>query len=558
MGVPGFIIWLRGFFKERMVMRKIDGKIKTLFIDGNCLVHPKCFDVVNNIKDINIPKDKLEHFMFIRICKFIDFLIDYTKPEQCYFAIDGVAPMAKINQQRYRRYKTTMENKMRDEIKLKHNKSVNNIWSNTVITPGTEFMKRLDIYLDKYFKDKRDNIKYIYSSYMEPGEGEHKILHYIKTMADDSQNNIIYGLDADLFFLCLTSGKNNLYLLREEHNILNGVIQKAEINDILNDVRENMTYISMDKAKECYNIKIKNIIRERIKISNSDNNSDFYDDFVFLCYLLGNDFLPHLPTIDIKKDGLDILIATYVDIYVLLKMKLIEKRENKITVNNVFLLELFRLLGEQEEMYYNEILPHYEYINSKKTCKSTDSYDKEIWKMENLVNIKKEIIVRYPGENKNNWKYRYYEHYYGIREHSLDFINLMCKMYIEGLKWVSEYYYNGCPDWRWHYPFSHAPYLSDIYTFMKNTNFDINKIVFIKGEALKPEIQLMAVLPRSCSSIIPLKYQKLLTDSNSPIIDLYPEEVQMDTVEKDMLWKCTVKLPYLDIDRIIEITDKIN
>ena len=134
----------------------------------------------------------------------------------------------------------------------------------------------------------------------------------------------------------------------------------------------------------------------------------------------------------------------------------------------------------------------------------------------------------------------------------------MCKMYIEGLKWVSEYYYNGCPAWRWHYPFSHAPYLSDIYTFMKNTNFDINKIVFIKGEALKPEIQLMAVLPRSCSSIIPLKYQKLLTDSNSPIIDLYPEEVQMDTVEKDMLWKCTVKLPYLDIDRIIEITDKIN
>lgn len=35
------------------------------------------------------------------------------------------------------------------------------------------------------------------------------------------------------------------------------------------------------------------------------------DDFVFLTYFLGNDFLPHLPTADIDDDGLSSLFEFY-------------------------------------------------------------------------------------------------------------------------------------------------------------------------------------------------------------------------------------------------------
>ena len=62
------------------------------------------------------------------------------------------------------------------------------------------------------------------------------------------------------------------------------------------------------------------ILREYLAIEMSVPNQPFrfdleraLDDWVFMCFFVGNDFLPHLPSLDIREDGIDTLIAIWRD-----------------------------------------------------------------------------------------------------------------------------------------------------------------------------------------------------------------------------------------------------
>lgn len=566
MGVPGFVAWLRECFKDIMILNNLDKNPDFLYIDGNCLIHPKCFEVLANCSN-DIDNDKLEKLMFKRITKFITFLIDYSQPKTCYFAVDGVGPAAKINQQRFRRYKSVIDNDFKKQLKKKYNMDQSIEWSNTVITPGTAFMNRLDKYLTNYFNEqsqKYPHIKYIYSSYLEPGEGEHKLLNHLRNLPVDlleTNTYVIYGLDADLFFLSMACKKKNIFLLREEQQFVNGKPEKSKLFDIIDDIAEEMRYVSIDITKKCYDIKMAEIIKNRL---NDDSNklnqrTDYCNDFVFICYLLGNDFIPHLPTIDIKKNGLDIIIDCYVETYITLGINLLNRDINdKISINMIFLTELLRLLSNLEEQYYNEIIPKHEYKMSRRKCFASDAYSKEMWDYENLRSAcfkdKNNDPIKLGYGEKSLWKFRYYEYYFGVSEHYLEFVDIMSQMYMEGLGWVTQYYYIDCPSWKWKYPFIQAPFISDIYDFIKRSNFDINNIIFKKSEPLKPAIQLLAVLPYALNEIIPIEYRHLVTDKDSPIYDLYPVNVKLDYLHKDMNWSCNPILPYLDIERIIKAT----
>lgn len=168
---------------------------------------------------------------------YVERLFDIIEPKKLlYMAIDGVAPKAKMNQQRSRRFKSIScsEIEKRAYLELKErfiaeNKMVpeeTTYWDSNVITPGTEFMHELSIAL-KYFiehkitnDEKWKNVVVIFSDSNVCGEGEHKIFNFIKSQRaqpgyDPNTRHVIHGMDADLIMLSLASHEPYFYILRE-------------------------------------------------------------------------------------------------------------------------------------------------------------------------------------------------------------------------------------------------------------------------------------------------------------------------------------------------------
>ena len=104
MGVPLYFKTILEQYNNVLLSQNNYIKKSNLFFDLNCLIHPCCRDETN------------EDLMFIKIKDYIDKIINLVNPEFTYIAIDGVCPRAKMQQQRKRRYKSSKENKINNEI----------------------------------------------------------------------------------------------------------------------------------------------------------------------------------------------------------------------------------------------------------------------------------------------------------------------------------------------------------------------------------------------------------------------------------------------------------
>jgi 5'-3' exonuclease len=579
MGVPGFFGWLLRQYKDNKMMISNVNDITHLYVDANCLLHPQCFKILEHCSD-TYTKKKLESLMMKRICNYVTYIFNHVKPtEEFYFSIDGVAPDAKMNQQRKRRIRANDDKDIKNKIKEKHNVPISkHDWSNTTITPGTEFMERLHEHLDEYFKilkKNNTNVKIIYSSYHTEGEGEHKIMNDIrnnlKKESFQNKNIAIYGLDADLIFLSMACNKQNMFLLRESHQLSKNNIQEPIIDPVI-DVAEQLTYVSIDITKKCYFEQIHNIIKQKQKEKNLNKNNinvnktKINNDFIVLCYLLGNDFLPHIPSIDIKRYGLDILLDAYLDTY--LHFNCVNYLVNDdFSVDKLFLINMLSELSRVETKYFKVIKPKSDDRFSRNTCRSNEPYDIEVWNVDNLKCFQiNDTIKLGEGYKSDEWKFRYYEHYFNSSscESQTELINDMCKEYILGIMWVTEYYFKGCDNWSWQYPYSHAPFMSDISKYIESHDINFVKPNYssYRNKSVQPFAQLLCVLPSFCANELPKSLSLLMTSNNSPMIDLYPTKIKLDMLYKDQYWQCLPHIPELDVERVllemtkIKITDK--
>lgn len=530
MGVPGLFIWLVKKYKH-IIKVKLDSLIDVLYLDANCLIHPITQKVLQENKEWT-DKNALEQLMLDEIILYIELLIEYVGPRSMvYIAVDGVAPCAKIKHQRSRRFKSIKYMNQVNSIKRKYGQTIDNKWSNASITPGTEFMEKITNCLNNYVLDK-PNI--IFSSAKVVGEGEHKILQHINTNVTD-EKIVIYGLDADLIYLALSSQKRNISLLREVQHLNN-----KNKNDEYNIPVEKFNYLCIDTLRS----KLIDELTDKIDNDFILDNDSLVKDFIFIGYFMGNDFLPHVPSIEIMRKGLDILLSAYVTV-------MCDPRINKYffindNINTQFLQSFMYTLAKQENDYFYEKYnnPVKKYYN-KDLIDKMDPLDKELDKLNNL-RFHIHDPIKLGSDYPNLWKDRYYNINFGEMEN----IDDICKSFLDGLYWTSNYYFKSCCSWSWYYPYNHAPMMSDLFVYL-NENIDyFTNIKLNKDSPLCPFEQLLAVLPPACAYLLPKSIQYLMLKKDSPLIDLYPHKFEEDLVNKQMLWQGIPLLPKLDIYRI--------
>ncbi|KAF0704470.1 hypothetical protein AaE_014916, partial [Aphanomyces astaci] len=254
MGVPAFYRWLSEKYPRTIVdaveesVMTIEGRKRfnlidmeaanpngqefdNLFIDMNGIIHP-CAHPENG------EQPRTEEEMFLRLMEYVDRLVACVRPRRLlYMAIDGVAPRAKMNQQRSRRFRSAQEAKQHAEVDKEVREYMELMgqkppqkqtpWDSNVITPGTKFMAKLSKYMRFYVRDRMNNcpvwkqFKVVFSDASVPGEGEHKLMSYIRTQRsqpgyDPNQHHVLHGLDADLIMLGLATHEAQFSVLREE------------------------------------------------------------------------------------------------------------------------------------------------------------------------------------------------------------------------------------------------------------------------------------------------------------------------------------------------------
>ncbi|KAM0254342.1 hypothetical protein ACHAQJ_006874 [Trichoderma viride] len=599
-----------------------------------------------------------EEEMFIRIFNYIEHLFGKIKPKKLFFmAIDGVAPRAKMNQQRARRFRTALdaenarEKAIREGVELPKEEP----FDSNCITPGTEFMAKLSQQL-RYFVNKKisedtdwQGCDIVLSGHEVPGEGEHKIMEYIRNAKaqpnyDQNVRHCLYGLDADLIMLGLLSHDPHFCLLREE--VTFGRASKTKSKEL---EHQNFYLLHLCIVREYLEMEFQELQNKDV-LSFQFDLERVIDDFILMAFFVGNDFLPNLPGLHINEGALANMFRIYKSV--------LPQCEGYINENGVInMSRLQRLLDELSKTELDNFeyeVSDQQWFASKQMEKKLEqkngtkprsqknnqliltSFQRDLWKQKIRPFISnrsqqpldlgsdlkaadrkfvqdlaesmylkwsteeddegnRRLALAFPpkkessdGEDDDDeegnlaayrvmksydkatvvdvtpedaqkhyeelyqqkyqgWKTKYYLQKFEEwpQDKYEEEQKKLCENYVQGLQWVLYYYYKGIASWPWFYGYHYAPLTSDV---IKGLGADLN---FKKGQPFKPNEQLMGVLPDRSKKIVPTVYHDLMTNPNSPIVDFYPRDFELDMNGKKMEWEAVVKIPFIDETRLL-------
>ena len=436
-------------------------------------------------------------------------------------------------------------------------------FNTTSITPGTNFMNQLNERINKHFsKNSKDvnvankNVnehsnknykKMIVSGSDDCGEGEHKLFQYIRENPSEHSNatTVVYGLDADLIMLSINHLPlcSKILLFRETPEFIKSIDSSLEPNETYTlDIAmlSKMIEINMINNNDNNN----NHQREReetqaVPLTTTIVRKNVVHDYIFICFFLGNDFMPHFPALNIRSGGINKVLDAYKE--TMGKTNDVLTDGKTIFWNNV--RKFVTCLKQKEELYFQTEMKLRD-RRSKNEPRDESDPEKAFAKFESAPNYERDV-EKYINPFKKFWQNRYYKALLKMDPPDETRKKQISMNYLEGLEWNMKYYTSGCVDWRWSYKHHYPPLLEDLCNYIPL--FETTLLVSKSENPVAPIVQLCYVIPLSSLNLLPNKlHHKLMTEYQK----WYKSDCDFVWAFCRYFWESHVDLPDIDINEL--------
>jgi len=494
MGIPSFYKRLIQTIKGIVTPTQLQGQPTILGFDANCAIYDCVASLSKRITYDPAKRTMWEAELIQDTLRYFEKVIKDVNPsEAVWIAFDGVAPMAKIRQQRGRRFKSIVTMKKEQEIRgISAPK-----WDTNAITPGTPFMNQLASAFHAWAKTR--SIPTRISAADEPGEGEQKLMTWLR--AAPTSHMVVYGLDADLIILALLHLSNAMIQLYREDTAFGkkSVPAKSE---------KQFLYLSISLlAKE---------LQTKWNLT--------MEEFAACMNLLGNDFVPHGLGLKIKEDGMEHVLEAY---------QHIRHSYPSIVTGHEYhtptLKALLQELSKKENEWMVEIASEKLSLRPGQYCSSSDPVERALaeWNDAPILWGAEKVLLK-DGSLRSNYK----EVYQRIGLWGASY-KTTSETYLEALAWCFAYYNGKQVDLEWYYPWWIAPPFDTILVPERLT------IPSTKRTPLQPTDQLAMVLPLESYHLLPTEYQQFPKDHP----ELFPVEAPFFSLGRRFLWECELMIP---------------
>jgi 5'-3' exonuclease len=607
------------------------GQGTTLYLDFNSIVHVCARGVLatrplrGNVADDdlergNVDDDDLERAI---IAASVDRAIALAATlglggggpgDLVYVAVDGVPPRAKIEQQRQRRFMSAW--------RAGAAAGSSSRWDTNAITPGTSFMAALDRALHAHAdaanavanaanavanadanadanavaNGAAKGARWIVSGADEPGEGEQKMFAHARRASEASASAgtlLMYGLDADLYMLSL--------MLPAPLADRTFVVRQEDTEDAASAAlaRSGMPPLQLVSVRQ-----LRAAVVDTMGCVPGAATADAQrvHDYVALCALVGNDFVPTLQCLRVRDGAVELLVQLYAELRRAGGAPLTTCGPDgggRPRLRVAALAPLLRAIADREDRLVHDLERRYyarsAHVRADLHARAASSGGTGRDDAAGHAAVDESYPMRHPypdiiGAGTPGWRGRYYRNLCGSEgEESPDAV---CRAYLGALAWSFDYMQQAPVALDWHYPHGHAPTALDVYNTLLSSAaahappasrrgggeevegggmMEAEVKVEVEGSrgggqvdldaafaardgpdptTWTPALQLLAVLPPASSHLLPPAAARLHTDLRAGCAHMFPTRFNVCTYMHDLLWQCPPALPAIDARRL--------